>query len=237
MLALRAAAAAGRRARPVVGSLAGLSRRAPVPQLSAPQRLMTSLQSRGSTQLQRSGRDLSALLDRAVPVLLEEVLRRSELTSLIIRYVDLDAVAARLDVDAVAARLDLDAVLDRVDVDAVARRLDIEAVLDRLDLTEVVLRRVSLDILVQAVLDRVDLAGLAEQVIEEVDLPELIRESSGTMASGTVRDARMQGIAADQAVSRVRDRLRLRRGSRPDVTVDAEGPREAAVPAQRRGDG
>lgn len=249
-LAWQVAAAVGRRARPVVGSLAAVPRHAPVPQLTRPpRRLVTSLQNRGARRLHAGRRELSALLDRLVPLVLEEVLRRADPTALILRYVDLDAiaahldldavaarldadaVAARLDVDAVARRLDLDAVLDRVDVDAVARRLDVEAVLDRLDLTDVVLRRVKLDVLVQAVLDRVDLAGLAEQVIKEVDLPEIIRESTGTMASGTVRDARMQAILADEAVSRVRARLRLRRGSRPDAL--GPGSRPVELPAQR----
>jgi hypothetical protein len=111
----------------------------------------------------------------------------------------------------------------------------VEAVLDRLDLTETVLRRVNFDVLVKAVLDRLDLAGLAEQVIEEVDLAEIIRESTGAMASGTVRDGRMQAIVADQAIARVRDRLRLRRGHPPDAVV-AEDPLESPIPAQRRPD-
>jgi hypothetical protein len=92
-----------------------------------------------------------------------------------------------VDVDGVARRLDVAAVVDRVDVDAVASRLDVEAVVRRLDL-----------------------AGLAAEVIDAVDLPELIRESTGSMASETVRGARMQGIAADDAVARAVDRLRVR---------------------------
>jgi hypothetical protein len=213
--------------------------------VDASARLLESLRTRGSAQLQRSGSEISALLDRLVPRLLEETLRRSDLTALIVRYVDLDAlagrldvdaVARRLDVDAVARRLDLEAVLVRVDVDAVARRLDVEAVLDRLDLTEVVLRRVRLDVLVNAVLDRIDLPGLAEEVIEEVDLAEIIRESTGAMASSTVRDARMQAILADQAVARVRDRLRLRRGRREGRAGDAEEPFETPIPAPRHPD-
>jgi hypothetical protein len=57
-----------------------------------------------------------------------------------------------------------------------------------------------------------DLVGLAQEVIDGVDLPELIRESTGSMASDGVREVRMHGIAADEAVGRAVDRLFLRRG-------------------------
>jgi hypothetical protein len=68
--------------------------------------------------------------------------------------------------------------------------------------------------LVNAVLARIDLVGIAEEVIDAVDLPEIIRESTGSMASETVRGARMQGIHADEAVGRAVDRILLRRGRR-----------------------
>jgi hypothetical protein len=130
------------------------------------------------------------LLDRLVPLLLEQVLRRVDVTEVVVTRVDLDAVAAGLDVDAVAARLDVDAVVGRV-----------------------------------------DLAAIAMQVIEAVDLPEVIRESSGAMASDTVREARMRGIAGDQAIGRVRDRLlphrdrhRLPAVAAPPPDGEAQGP-------------
>ncbi len=145
-----------------------------------------------------------------------------------VRRVDLDAVVKRVDLDAVVARVDLDRAAGRIDVDAVARRLDLDAVLDRIDLTAVVLQRVDLDALVRAVLDRIDLPALAEEVIDAVDLPEIIRESTGSMASDTVRGARMQGIAADEAVGRVRDRLLLRR--RPTPGQVAGPPASDAAP-------
>jgi predicted RNase H-like nuclease len=99
-------------------------------------------------------------------------------------------------------------------VDAVAQRLDFDAILDRLDLTDIVLERVNLDLLVSEVLGRIDLVGLAEQVIDAIDLPEIIRESTGSMASDTVRGVRMQSIAGDEAISRAVDRLLLRHGRR-----------------------
>ena len=65
-----------------------------------------------------------------------------------------------------------------------------------------------------AVLSRIDLASLAEGVIAEVDLAELIRQSTGSVASDTVRGVRMQGISGDEAVGRAVGRLRVRFGRR-----------------------
>jgi len=90
--------------------------------------------------------------------------------------------------------------------------LIVAEVLRRVDLTELIIREVDLD----RVVAQLDLAGLAEDVIGAVDLPEIIRESTGSMVSGSVRRVRLGGIAADEVVGRVRDRL-LRRptGARP----------------------
>ena len=81
---------------------------------------------------------------------------------------------------------------------------------------EEVVARLDLD----AIIARIDLAGLAQEVIESIDLPEIIRESTGTVASEVVRGVRMQSIDADEAVARVVDRLFLRRRRR---TTDAPG--------------
>jgi hypothetical protein len=62
-----------------------------------------------------------------------------------------------------------------------------------------------------AVLARIDLAGIVNQVIDEVDLAEIIRESSGAMASEAVVGIRIRGIEADERVNRVMDRVLLRR--------------------------
>jgi len=85
----------------------------------------------------------------------------------------------------------------------------------RVDLTPLVKQLVDLDSLIadvdlDNVLQRVDLVGLVESIIAEIDLPEIIRESTGSVASSTLRGVRMQGISADEAVARVVDRLRFR---------------------------
>ena len=181
--------------------------------------------------------DLDAIVRR---VDIGAVIDRLDLTALVRQRVDLDAIVADVDIDAILDRLDLTALVQqRVDLDAVvagvnlddiARRLDVEAVIDRLDLTAIVLNRVDLDALVNAVMARIDLVGLAEEVIDAVDLPEIIRESTGSMASETVRGARLQGIHADEAVSRAVDRLLLRRARRhpggPSDQLESPGPVE-----------
>jgi hypothetical protein len=84
----------------------------------------------------------------------------------------------------------LDAVVSQV-IDGVVARVDIEAVINRLDL-----------------------ATIARQVVDDIDLPDLIRDSTGALASETVLGLRMQGIEADERLSRVIDKVLLRRNGR-----------------------
>ena len=64
--------------------------------------------------------------------------------------------------------------------------------------------------LVAAIVQRIDMAQLAEGVIAEVDLAEIIRQSTGSVASETVRSVRMQSISGDEAVGNAVARLRVR---------------------------
>ena len=154
-------------------------------------------------------------LDGAVSLVdLDAVVARVDIDAIVDRL-DLDAVAARLDVDAVVARADFDAVIDRIDLDAVVARVDIEAIVDRIDLDAVaakldvdaVVARADLD----AVIERIDIVGIIGEVLDVIDLPAIIRDSSGSMASETVRGVRMTGINADDALSRVVERALFRR--------------------------
>ena len=183
-------------------------------------------------------------LDRVAQHLdIEAVLDRLDLTELVIGRVDLNRVAQGLDVGAVLDRLDLtELVVSRVDLDRVARALDVEAVLDRLDLTELVVSRVDLDRIARALdieaiagrLDlnalaaRIDLIGLAEQVVVGIDLPQLIRDSTGSVASEGVAGVRMGGMEADQALAHFVDRV-LRR--RPRHPPSEQGPDRPAADA------
>jgi hypothetical protein len=132
----------------------------------------------------------------------------------VLEQVDLDTIVDRLDLDAVVARVDLNAIVERLDLDRIAGRIDLDAIASRID--------------VGAVVARVDLGGLTEQVIDEVDIGELIRESSGTMATETVDALRVQGMRADHLLSRVVDRILLRKGERHTDPVTAGPQQEAA---------
>jgi hypothetical protein len=180
----------------------------------------------GGAELQRQARGLLRLL---VGEVLAAFLETTDLTALVRRHVDLDAVAAgldldaavarvdldaavaRVDLDAAVARVDLDAAVARVDLDAIARRLDVDAVVagvdldaiaDRLDV-DAVAARIDLD----AVIARIDLVGLAREVIDAIDLPEIVRHSTGSLTSDTIRGVRIEARQADDAVAGFVDRL------------------------------
>jgi hypothetical protein len=151
------------------------------------------------------------LVTSLVPRIVSATLDQLDLTSIVRRRVDLDAIVRDVDLDAVAAGIDLDAVAARLDVNAVASRLDLDAVIGRLDLAEI-----------------------AQTVIDEIDLPEVIRRSTGSVASETVRGVRMQSIEADRSIEGLVDRILRRRGPR---RLDAAGVSEAEDTIAPGGDG
>ena len=140
------------------------------------------------------------------------MLDRLDLTELVIRRVDLDRVARHLDIEAVLDRLDLTELVIRGSISIGSPAgLDIEAITYRLDLT--------------ALAQRIDLIGLAEQVVVGIDLPQIIRDSTGSVASEGIAGMRMQGMEADQAVAHFVDRvLRRRRPPQPEQGPDGHQP-------------
>jgi hypothetical protein len=130
------------------------------------------------------------LAEVLVPAIAAALLDRIDLTALVRERVDLDSLVSEVDLNAIADRLDLNAVASRIDVDTVAERLDLDAVIER-----------------------IDLVALTERVLDGIDLPEIIRESTGSMTGELVRGVRMQSIEADQALAGLMSRL-LRRGRR-----------------------
>ena len=163
---------------------------------------------------------VATALDVLVPPVVSAVLSRLDLTAVVTEQVDLDAVVRDVDIDAVAARLDVEAVIDRLDLTALVReRVDLDALVREVDIDAVAAR---LDI--DAVIDRIDLAGLAQEVMDALDVPALIRGSTASVASESVQDVRLQTIAADEAVSRVVDRLLLRRRHRAPALNGVEHP-------------
>ena len=94
---------------------------------------------------------------------------------------------------------------------------DLGEALDRLvpAALDLVLRHVDLE----AIVHRVDMATMATDIIATLDLPEIIRESTSAVSSETVRQVRMRGISADEAVGRAAHRLRPRRRTQPLTTT------------------
>jgi hypothetical protein len=129
-------------------------------------------------------------------------------TSAVLDRLDLTAlVRDRVALDVLVAEVDLDAVAARIDVDAVARRVDLDAIVDRLDLVD-----------------------LTNRAIDGIDLPEIIRESTGSISGSMVRGVRMQGFEADQAVTGLVGRLFRRQPRDPGIETAVAGP--TAVAAQ-----
>ncbi len=160
-------------------------------------------------------------LDAAVALVdLDAAVRRVDLDAAV-ALVDLDAAVERVDIASIIDRVDLDAVVATVDLDAAVARVDIAGIIDRVDLDAIVatvdldaaVARVDLD----AVIDRIDVIGIVEEVLDVIDLPAIIRDSTGSMASETVRGARMTSITADDAISRAVDRALFRRRKAPAV--------------------
>jgi hypothetical protein len=175
--------------------------------------------------------DIAAIVDR---VDIEAIAKRIDLDAIVER-IDIDAIVSRIDLDAIVDRVDIDAIVDRVDLDGIVGRVDIDAIAKRIDLDAIV-EKIDIDAIVSrldldAIVDRVDIVGLAEEVVNGIDLPEIIRESTGTMASEVVRDARMQSIVADVAIARLVDRIiRRRRARRTDAPGEPESRTRVNLP-------
>ena len=237
-LTVGAAVAAARTTHRVTAPMTRLLWRPPlVPPQLQPASLAGRLALVGRSDRELLVRRAEALLDAWTPVVVAAVVERIDLTRLVEEHVDLDEVVSTVDLDAAVRRVDLDAVVDRIDLDAVAAKLDVDAVIERADLDaavsrvdiEAVISRIDLDAIaakldvdavieradLDAVIARIDLIAIVDEVLEEIDLPAIIRDSTGSMASETVRGARMTSISADEAISRAVDRALFRRRRPP----------------------
>ncbi len=140
---------------------------------------------------------VNAALDRVVPAIADAIIERLDLTDLVLEQVDLNRI-----ITSALDGLDLtQLVIDRVDVNAIVAEADIDAVIDR-----------------------VPIIPLADYVIEEIDLPQIIRDSTSGIAGDAMNTVRRQGVGADQVVSRIVDRIVLRRRQRK---LDAPGSPES----------
>ena len=179
--------------------------------------------------------DIAAIIDRMdIDAILRQVdidgIARQVDIDAIVSKVDIDAIARQVDIDAIVSKVDIDAIVSEVDIDAIAKRIDVDAIVERIDIDTVV-NRVDVD----AIVRRLDLVGLAEEVVNGIDLPEIIRQSTGAMASDVVRDARMESIDADVAIARLVDRvIRRRRARRTDAPRRARVTRSSRVSRANR---
>lgn len=239
--------ALGRRATQAAAAVRPLLLRSSTTAHSAPAQWLSNLARRGRDHRSAVGDQLSWVLDVVVPYTVNKILDRLDLTAVVRERVDLDEVISSMNLDKAAARLDVDAIIrrlrtatvaesldintlaDHLDIDAVVARLDVNALLDRLDLNRILQERINVDDVVRAVdldaiIARFDLVGLAEEIVEAIDLPAIIRASTGSVASETVRGVRMHGVTGDEVVGRAIDRLLLRRQARTVLASEGDGP-------------
>src|SRR5215203_583951 len=216
-----------------------------------PARVVDAFADRGQRARILANADINRLIAATVPPVVNEVLDSLDLTELVRQRVnidslistvdivavvdrmDIDAITQQLDIegmlrqvdlDAIVSKVDIDAIVRQVDIDAIARQVDVDAIVERIDIDAIV-SRVNAD----AILRRLDLVAIAEEVVNGIDLPEIIRESTGSMASDVVRDARMQTIEVDVAIARIVDRVIRRRRTRH---TDAPGEPESLSRAE-----
>jgi hypothetical protein len=114
--------------------------------------------------------------------LADAILARLDLTALIRRY---------LDINAVIDDLDTDALMDRIDINAMVARLDIDAVIDRLDLPE----------LATAVIEELDLPELIREAAGDTATDE-VRQ----LRLKSVEADRLVQSAVDRILGRRRER-------------------------------
>jgi len=165
-----------------------------------------SLDAQGQAEAGASRR----LADSFVNALLRSV------TIAVIERLDLDEVLSRVDIQAIVAGLDIDAIVAQVDVQRVVAGLDLDAIVAQVDLN--------------AVVERVDLPKVTEQVFDEVDLGQVIRESTGSITGETVDALRYQGMNLDRSLSRIVDRMLLRKRRGDGVTSAPEGDGQVVEP-------
>jgi hypothetical protein len=155
---------------------------------------LSQLDRLGADQIRRWEEALRRLADDLVPAVARELLDR-------------------LDLDEIVDRVDLNEIAGEIDVNMIAAQVDVEAIVAKVDLTK----------LAQQVIDSLDLAGIARGVINELELSEIIRESTGTVTVEAVDALRLGGMSADRVVSRVMDRLLLRKTGRNHAAASPNG--------------
>ncbi|SDJ86997.1 Uncharacterized membrane protein YckC, RDD family [Nocardioides sp. YR527] len=130
-----------------------------------------------------------------------------------------EKVVVTVDPDIVLEHVDLNALLSRVDLDAVLARVDIDALLARVDLNTLLA-----DVDMDALLKDVDV----EALVRRSGIPDIVAESTYSMAGSALDLARRQLVGLDVVVDRVVDRLMRRsedelREGPPSLVADRRG--------------
>jgi len=157
---------------------------------------ITQVTTRGTDAIRSTAEFADSTLRTVIKAVVDAALAEVDITKIVVDHVDIDKIAENIDVDKIAERVSLEPIIDRVDVDEIASRLDVKAVIDRLDLDGTI---ATADL--ERQVNRIDLVKIADQVIEGVDLPQMIRESTGSLSTEAVHGARVQGMQADDAVA------------------------------------
>ncbi len=100
-----------------------------------------------------------------------------------------NGVVRELDVNAIVGQVDIDDLLTRIDIDALLERIDMDALLERVD--------------VDGIIKRVDLQAL----MADIGLQDIVRQSTGVLASDSVKLVRVRTMNADVLLSRFIDRI------------------------------
>lgn len=107
-----------------------------------------------------------------------------------------NGVVRELDIDAILEQIDLDALMERIDIDGIVRRVDIDGIIKQVDM---------------------------KAIMDEIGLEDIVRQSTGVLASDSVKLVRVRSMNGDVILSRFVDRI-LHRGSRyPELAAAAPG--------------
>ena len=164
----------------------------------------------------------AAFARELIPEIANALLDQIDLTQLVVDRVDVGRIVSSIDMGRIIAEIPMDEIIARIDINAIVAGVDVNAIVERVDLNEIA-GRIDLD----AIVHRLDLGAIASEVITEIDLSQIIRESSGTMATETVEGVRLQTMDADRLLARVVDRMLLRKTER-DTDVASEVPHQSS---------
>jgi len=155
----------------------------------------------------------------------------------IVERLDVNAVVERVDIETALERIDVDALLERVDIDRLLARIDINVLLARVD-TDLLLARVDVEMLlarvdVNRLLDRVDVDAVMERVdverlVQRAGIPDIVAESTGSVAETVLDMLRRQLLGLDvvltRAIMRVLSRDEHILPAGPEALVGDGGP-------------